>query len=114
VPDGLAILRRSSDQKRRFIFLEADTGSETQRIIRQKISAYTSYRLGVGKQIFQQRFNAKPAFRVAFVTQSALRRENMQRTARDVLQRHGVSSHYQYSLFFTRKNLDERVHALFE
>lgn len=105
VPDGLAILHRKTDQKRRFIFLEADTGTETLRIIKRKIEAYADYRIGIGKQLFRQRYSAEPAFRTIFVTQSARRLIHMQHTMHDALKRKGVPIYAHYFLFFTRDEL---------
>ena len=105
VPDGLAILHRKTDQKRRFIFLEADTGTETLRIIKGKIEAYADYRIGIGRQLFRQRYNAEPAFRTIFVTQSARRLTNMRHTMYDALKRKGVPIYANYFLFFTRDEL---------
>lgn len=80
IPDGLFVLRRT-DGKRKFIFIEADTGSEPLGRIIRKIHGYEAYRSPAGSRAFEARFHAPPVFEVLFVTPGRKRAENLRRTA---------------------------------
>ena len=63
IPDSLFVLRRT-DGKRKFIFIEADTGSEPLGRIIRKIHGYEAYRSPAGSRAFEARFHAPPVFEV--------------------------------------------------
>ncbi len=100
VPDGLAMLRRA-DGKQRFIFIEADTGSEPLTTIARKLRAYEGYRQNYGAELFRLRFDAPPAFSVLFVCRAARRRRNVQKTIAAELHRLGLTgnlSRYHFAI----------------
>ncbi len=80
IPDGLFILRRHSDGKRKFIFTEADTGTENLGRIARKIRGYEAYRTPAGSRAFEARFHAPPVFEVLFITPGNRRANNLRRT----------------------------------
>lgn len=79
IPDALFILRRT-DGKRKFVFIEADTGSEPLGRIIRKIHGYEAYRSPAGNRAFEARFHAPPVFEVLFITAGRKRAENLRRT----------------------------------